>query len=403
MKKGIKYFSLLLILLLVFKLNAQERCGFDQIYKQLSENTSFKAYQSQMNLQNRSLPKNKSQTIIVIPTVVHVIYKNQDENVSSAQIQSQLDILNDDFRKLNADTTNVEQGFSIADVGIEFCLARRDPSGNETTGVTRTSTTIDNVCDLSSTQYYQLAPIWNPDHYLNIWVCDINNGIAGYAFPPNQIARNRDGLVIQYNNFGDTGTVNSPYDQGRTATHEIGHWFNLFHPWGNGNIPSCGSDDEVIDTPNQGVIYNGCPSVPQFSCGSKDMLSNYMGYLDDRCMGNFTEGQKDRMRSTIITSRPDLLLSKGCLPVGLAENTLANTVRVFPNPISNQFNIQLLIGAPQVESIELLNSSGKMVFRETKSIVNGYQFELEKLPDGLYFLRLKSNEAQVIKKLIIAH
>lgn len=391
------------MLLLVLKLNAQDRCAFDQIYKQLSENPSFKAYQSQMNQQNRRLAKEKSQTIIVIPTVVHVIYKNQDENVSSTQIQSQLDVLNEDFRKLNADTSNVEQGFSVADVGIEFCLAKRDPDGNKTTGITKTTTTIDDVCDLTSSQYYQLAPIWNPDHYLNIWVCDINDVIAGYAFPPNQIARNRDGLVIQYSNFGTTGTVSSPYDQGRTATHEIGHWFNLFHPWGSGNSASCFTDDGVIDTPNQGTIYNGCPTAPKQSCGSKDMLSNFMGYLDDRCMGNFTEGQKDRIRSTIITSRPDLLLSKGCLPVGLAENKLANTIRVFPNPISNQFNIQLLNEAPPIQSIELLNSSGKLVFRETKSIANGYQIELEILPDGLYFLRLKSSEAQVIKKLIIAH
>lgn len=386
-----------------FKLNAQDRCAFDQVYEQLSQHPSFVASQAQMNQNIKDLPNAKSQTVIVIPTVVHVIYKNQTENVSSAQIQSQLDILNEDFRKLNADTTNVEQGFSKADVGIEFCLAKRDPAGNKTTGITKTTTTIDDVCDLNSTQYFQLAPIWNPDHYLNIWVCDINNVIAGYAFPPNQIARNRDGLVIQYENFGNTGSVSPPYDQGRTATHEIGHWFNLSHPWGNGSIPSCSADDGISDTPNQGVIYNGCPSAPQQSCGTKDMLSNFMGYLDDRCMGNFTEGQKVRIRNIINNSRPDLLLSKGCLPVGLSENKLENEVLVYPNPVSNQLNVQLVNDQASIQSIELLNSSGKLMILETKSITNGYQIELEQLPDGLYFLRLKSNEAQVIKKLIIAH
>ena len=403
MRKSRTGFSLILMLFLIFNLNAQDRCAFDQVYEQLSQHPSFVASQAKMNQLNRNLIKDKSQTIIVVPTVVHVIYKNPDENVSLSQIQSQLDILNEDFRKLNADTTNVEQEFSIADVGIEFCLARRDPAGNKTTGVTKTVTTIDNVCDLNSTQYYQLAPIWNPDHYLNIWVCDINDGIAGYAFPPNQIARNRDGLVIQYENFGSTGSVVSPYDLGRTATHEIGHWFNLFHPWGSGNSASCFSDDGIADTPNQGTIYNGCPLAPQQSCGSKDMLSNFMGYLDDRCMGNFTEGQKDRIRATIVNSRPNLLLSKGCLPVGLAENKLENSVLVFPNPVSNQINVQFLDNVSAIESIELLNSSGKLIPIETKAINNGYQIELETLTDGLYFLRLKRDDLQIIKKLIIAH
>lgn len=403
MKIILPIFSLLIVSCLSLNLFSQERCGFDEIYRELLKQPAFVASQARLNQLNKTSSKEKTQTVFIIPTVVHVIYKNQSENVSLVQIQSQLDILNEDFRKLNADTSNVEQGFSKADVGIEFCLARRDPNGNVTTGVTKTTTTIDNVCDINSSQYYQLAPIWNPDHYLNIWVCDINNGVAGYAFPPNQIARNRDGLVIQYDNFGSGGSAIAPYDLGRTTTHEIGHWFNLFHPWGNGFNASCSTDDGIADTPNQGVIYNGCPSLPKLSCGTKDMLSNFMGYLDDKCMGNFTEGQKDKIRSTIVNARPSLLLSKGCLPVGLEEIEWANAIQLFPNPVSDKLYIQLKNNVPKIQSIELIDAKGNLMPIETNLSANGYQLMVNSLPNGLYFVRLSSNEAAVIKKLVVAH
>ncbi len=403
MKNYISIYLFIALSFLALKGFNQGRCGFDEIYEQLSRSPEFLVEKQRIDRLYKQNPHQKSETVFIVPTVIHVVYKNTIENVSLAQIQSQLDILNEDFRKLNSDTTNVEANFSVADVRIEFCLARRDPDGNVTTGITRTSTIIDNVCDINSTQYYQLAPIWDPDRYLNIWVCDINDVVAGYAFPPNEIEKARDGLVVQFENFGNTGTVQAPYDQGRTATHELGHWFNLFHPWGNGISPSCSLDDEVADTPNQEVIYNGCPNLPKSSCGTKDMLSNFMGYVDDNCMGNFTEGQKSRMRTTLVNIRSSLLLSKGCLTVGIVENEFQNNILVYPIPADDILFIEMPFFAERQSDLKVYNLSGKLQQIQAKEGKNGYQLLVKKLPNGVYFLRMQKEGKVAIKKIIVAH
>ncbi|MEX2379283.1 MAG: hypothetical protein WD530_00955, partial [Vicingaceae bacterium] len=148
----------------------RKRCGFDEVYQELQKDSTFLRTQAKLEKQ-RGANQLKSQTVFIVPVVIHAIHRNSADSISNAQIISQIDILNTDYRKLNADTTNVENGFSKADVRIEFCLAQRKPNGDPTTGIIRYKTNIDDICD--GTQYLQAAPIWDRNRYLNIWVCDL--------------------------------------------------------------------------------------------------------------------------------------------------------------------------------------------------------------------------------------
>ncbi|GAB4420655.1 MAG: hypothetical protein OHK0039_34520 [Bacteroidia bacterium] len=251
-----------------------------------------------------------SRAVITIPVVVHVVYNNSTENISTAQIQSQIDVLNADFRRLNSDANNTWS--QAADTEIEFCLASVDPSGNATTGITRTSTTRtsfsytnDNVKFTSSGG----KDAWPAGNYLNMWVCDLGSGLLGYAQFPGGSATT-DGVVIDYAYFGTLGTATAPFNLGRTATHEVGHWLNLRHIWGDGG---CSVDDFVTDTPTSDAPNYGC-AVGHVSCSTVDMVQNYMDYSDDACMNLFTAGQKSRMNALFAPggARASLLSSNGC-------------------------------------------------------------------------------------------
>jgi hypothetical protein len=254
--------------------------------------------------------------IITIPVVVHVIYKNSSQNISDAQIFSQIDILNEDFRMNNSDASSVPSAFAgaAADCEIEFCLAVRDPNGNVTTGITRTYTTTSSFSGYTSMKYSSTGgqDAWNTSEYLNIWVCNLASGLLGFAtFPGGNSST--DGVVCDYAYFGNTGTATSPYDLGRTATHEVGHWLNLYHIWGDSY---CGND-YVSDTPKHEESNYGCPSYPHASScsgtgSSGEMFMNYMDYTNDACMFMFSTGQKNRMRATLNGSRSSLLSSLGC-------------------------------------------------------------------------------------------
>ena len=248
-------------------------------------------------------------SIITIPVVVHVVYSNSAENISDAQIQSQITVLNEDFRRLNSDADNT--WLQAADSEIEFCLASIDPDGNATNGITRTSTSVSsfNVNNAVKFNSSNGKDAWPSADYLNIWVCDISGNILGYGQFPGGPATT-DGIVVDYQYFGTTGTATFPFHLGRTATHEVGHWLNLYHIWGDGG---CSVDDNVADTPLSDDPNYGCPIGNQ-SCNSVDMVQNYMDYSDDACMNLFTAGQRARMRALFQTggARESLLFSNGC-------------------------------------------------------------------------------------------
>ena len=249
--------------------------------------------------------------ITVIPVVVHVVYNSDAENISDAQIQSQIDVLNHDYRKTNSDVGRVPAPFApvAADARVQFQLATVDPAGNATNGITRTQTATatfsdDNAVKSAATQG---ADPWPSDRYLNIWVCPLGGGLLGYAqFPGGPAAT--DGVVILHSGFGTSGTAAAPFNLGRSATHEIGHWLNLHHIWGDDGT-GCNGSDFVDDTPNQGGPNFGCPAFPHISCNNGpngDMFMNYMDYSDDACMFMFTAGQVVRMQAALDTDRASI-------------------------------------------------------------------------------------------------
>jgi len=224
-------------------------------------------------------PINDNLDTIIIPVNVIIVYPNAND-ITNGQVQSQIDVLNADFSQLN--TGQLPNGTTFANdatnTGIQFTLANIERHDDRT----KFWGTNDAV---------KLAyPPTDPAHQLNIWVCDISRSILGYAqFPGGNPAT--DGIVIGTNYFGITSGA---YGLGRTATHEIGHYLNLRHIWGDGG---CSQDDFVVDTPLSDRSNGGCPSFPTVHCNTPDMTMNYMDYTYDQCMYMFTDGQRNRMRA----------------------------------------------------------------------------------------------------------
>lgn len=298
----------------------QRKCGAMEVHHRLlAESESYARKRDQ--IENLALAYKKGLRavartgIVRIPVVVHVVWNKEEENVSDDQIQSQIDVLNKDFRKLNSDVSQVPSVWSnlTADLGIEFFLATEDPDGNPSTGVTRTHTSVTSFStdDRIKSESTGGKDAWPADRYLNMWVCKLGGGLLGYAQFPGGPAKT-DGVVITYTGFGTTGTARPPFDEGRTATHEIGHWLDLYHIWGDelSFEDPCSRSDKVDDTPNQASANLGVPSFPHISCNNEpngDMFVNYMDYVDDRCMVMFTQGQAVRVNACLEGPRSSFL------------------------------------------------------------------------------------------------
>lgn len=230
---------------------------------------------------------------VVIPVVVNVLYRTAAENISDAQIQSQIDVLNKDFTATNTDFSSTPSEFAsvAANIGITFELVTINRKAT-------TKTSWGTRDAMKKTKQGGLNPT-SPATNLNLWVCTIGGGILGYAqFPGGSSAT--DGVVIDSQYFGLSGSGSYPYNLGRTATHEIGHWMNLRHIWGDA---SCG-DDLVADTPVAKTSNYGVPAYPYVSTclpAHNEMTMNYMDYTDDRGMFMFTNGQKSRMTALFVS------------------------------------------------------------------------------------------------------
>ena len=294
-------------------------CGTMEVHRKLlAESESYERNREQ--IENLALAYKQglravSRTGITrIPVVVHVVWNKEEENISDAQIQSQIDVLNQDFRKLNPDISQVPDPWKdiTADLQIEFFLATKDPDGNSTSGITRTQTSETSFSTDDNVKFIAKGgqDAWPTDRYLNIWVCKLGGGLVGYAQFPGGPAQT-DGVVFFHATFGTTGTAMAPFDKGRIATHEIGHWLNLLHIWGDewGGDPCSGSDG-VDDTPNQARPNFGCPKFPHITCNNGpngDMFMNYMDIVDDRCMCMFTQGQATRVNACLEGPRSSFL------------------------------------------------------------------------------------------------
>ncbi|MCO4821757.1 MAG: zinc metalloprotease [Flavobacteriaceae bacterium] len=223
---------------------------------------------------------------LTIPVYVYVVYANSTQNISDAQVNSQIDVLNADFNDTNYG--NVLYADRGADVNISFTLNPGDIDR-------RSNPTASWGTNNAVKSAYPAVP-----GYLTMWVANIGGGVLGYAQFPGGNA-STDGIVVSPQYFGDTGTATAPFDGGRTTTHEVGHWMNLRHIWGDGR---CNRDDFVADTPSSDRPNYSCNTPNPVHCRTPDMTENYMDYTDDVCMELFTVGQKDRMRAVFAPGGP---------------------------------------------------------------------------------------------------
>lgn len=290
-----------------------------------------------------------------IPVIVHIIHFNEAvgvfPNIDSNQVKSQIAALNEDFAGQGLNVGQVPSYFSnlVANTGIQFCLATRDQQDAPLLerGCDRISASANSWLSLTTPtldlpNYFNTviipATIWDPTKYLNIWISDrpANYNVNGWSTLPPAPGINgvfggnigtvtNDGIWIWTKAFGTTGTLQAPFDKGRTATHEIGHWLGLRHTWGDGNCLS----DYADDTPWSKQPHYGCvPSTPPDLCGVGqapygEMTMNFMDRSDDACMYMFTPDQALRMN--IVLSQSPLRYQLGTHNKCVAEPMPVNS------------------------------------------------------------------------------
>ncbi|MBK9254926.1 MAG: T9SS type A sorting domain-containing protein [Saprospiraceae bacterium] len=388
-------------------------CGYDHV---LHINDSlYPGYRDNVNRhfdfvqRHILLAKNRSEDVFKIPVVIHVVWKNEEENLSDEIIQSQIEVMNEDFRLLNSDKDNIRSIFKDrqSDAGIEFELKeikRVKTNSNFALSLTGLPDNVKRPANGGSAAV-------NPDRHLNIWICRIQpipfigGQILGYAYPPAGLdnwpdgvsapSPDLDGVVIDYRAVGK----NNPYpisiggttifSEGRTATHEIGHYLGLRHIWGDGGGifggESCSEDDGIKDTPNQGRQSPFNCDKSQNTCtdptgDEPDMIENYMDYSDQLCQNSFTKGQIDHMRSVIMLKRQGIISSE-------INTELAKSPFVSPNPSRDIFNVYLPDYFTDSDvKIYITDINGRLLNIQQNQKQQNLTIDLSAHPAGIYVL-----------------
>ena len=378
---------------------------------------------------------------INIPVVIHIVHRTQDNigsntNISNLQIEDALRILNEDYSKTNPEFPNPPRNTFLNYAGnpdLKFCLATSDPSGNYTNGITRTSTTkLSFDADTESNDMKRNSSLgkdgWDPSKYLNIWICNLSNSgggmTLGYSYLPGLPSWNawKDGLVVDFQYFGTVGGASSSSD-GRTATHEIGHYLGLNHTFceetdNQGNPICCDNDNDnwggyVDDTPATEDIYwwavtsttnnNTCNDISYpniFTTDVLDMDENYMSYASTTWM--FSADQVNVMDATLNGYRSSLKNSNvsmncnGSIGVGINNYQLEN-LSIYPNPTLGLVNIK---SKEKINTISISNILGKQIFFTEDFSAN--TIDLSSFDNGVYFINISTDKGVHIEKLILS-
>ena len=428
---------IILLLLLSISIFAQEnkKCFTSElIQKELEINKEYQNQISQVHKDNKKWlsENNRSKETITIPIVVHVIYRQSHSNlgigtnISNAQIEDQIRILNEDFSKTNNEFPNPPRNTFVnyADnPNIKFCLATTDPDGNATNGITRTMSTKNSFNYNTESNDMKRDNTggkdgWNPSKYLNIWVCDIassgNSIVLGYAYLPGLQSWNawKDGLVVDFQHFGTIGSASSSSD-GRTPTHEIGHYLGLYHTFCEASGGGCCDNDNtwgsnVYDTPATDDVYFGSVNANTnnntcndllygFNSDLLDMDENFMAYSNHTWM--FTYDQVSEMTGTLNGYRASLKnsnVSVNCTGTVSNEN-IDNTFKIYPNPAKDIISIETNFSSYTLKVTDILGNT--LLSKSNLSFNNN--IDVSTLKNGTYLVELISPGDRRINKIII--
>jgi hypothetical protein len=398
-----------------FQKYPQQKIAFEKRQQDFQQKYELLRKQRQQGLQ----PQQRVDGIISIPVVVHIVMKNPSL-VTDEQVQSQLDVLNADYAGLNADSVNIPAAFKslFGKSRLRFCLAQRTPDNASTNGIERIQSTTKSVPGQNDSIKYSVrggVDAWNVNKYLNIWVCEMNDAAdLGYTFMPGSgIDSVERGFAVAYTAFGTTGSAKAPFNKGRTATHEIGHFFNLAHIWGaNDCNASCADSDNVDDTPNQDKCFFNKPVYPQTDACTLTtpgvMFMNYMDYVDDAAMCLFTEGQADRMAAAMNSffELSPLLSSNGCQPPSIFDTNPDAQKKGYiltPNPTTGLLVLQSDNTASPLKTIAVYSSVGQLVWKtayQNAGASNAIVINLTGMPPGVYFVKLIYSDKTAVEKIL---
>ena len=432
-----KYTITILTLFLSLTIFAQEnkKCYTNElINKELIDNKNYQNQINQVHKENKNwlLENRNNKEVITIPIVVHVIYRQTHANIGigtnipNFQIEDQIRILNEDYSKTNSEFPNPPRNTFVNYAGnpnIKFCLATTDPNGNPTTGVTRTQSTKNSFNYNTESNDMKRDNTggkdgWNPSKYLNIWVCDIassgNTSVLGYAYLPGLQSWNawKDGLVVDFQHFGTVGNSSSTSD-GRTPTHEIGHYLGLYHTFCEASGGGCCDNDNtwgsnVYDTPATDDVYYGnvnantnnntCNDLLYgFNADLLDMDENYMAYSGDTWM--FTTDQVNEMTATMNGYRSSLKnsnVSVNCTGL-VANNNIDNKFNIFPNPVRNSLSIETNFSNYSIRITDILGNN----IYSIKNVSYNKTIDVSGIKNGTYLIELTTNSEKKVNKIII--
>lgn len=342
---------------IVCRVHAQavtEPCYFDSYQRQHKAQIEKAEKIISNAIRNTPVYKNSaSGNVKIIPVVVHVIHNGGTENIPDSQIQSQIAVLNEDFRKI----TGTNGDGNGVDTEIAFCLAKKTPDGKCTNGIVRLQSTLTNHQTYQRLQLKNLS-YWDNTRYLNMYIVKTingNSGILGYSSYPGGPA-DEDGVVMRHDYFGRTGTASGSL--GRTTSHEIGHWFGLYHTFNGGcGVDTCADGDYVCDTPPAINPNYGCPATN--SCSNdfpnvNDQVQNYMDYSNDACKSMFTAGQKTRIHASLTSLRYNIWQQWNIDSTGCDSGFVSPACNVMADFTSDAQNI--CVGNPVLFTNKTLNN-----------------------------------------------
>jgi len=474
--------TITLLLLCLFSMQLVEaqtpRCGHQHAIQQQARQHANYEQQVQQTFdyakRTAQLAQSRSQEVLTVPVVVHVVYNTQEQNVSDELIYSQINVLNEDFQRTNPDAEDGRELFKAVagNAKIKFELAKTDPDGNPTSGITRTQTDVTSFMDISfenvltaidscgfdigsqegtecllnallggeetdGGEGIQLDDVknsakggqdpWDTQHYINIWVCNLNANllgqempmVMGFAYPPvgapnwpeeglptASDLKDIDGVVIHHQAFGvnnpNAGMIEGIFKKGRTCTHEMGHYFGLRHISGDGD---CASDDGIGDTPAEVATQN--PELsPNVVCEElhsidtcpeddlPDMIENFMSYNPEACQNLFTVEQVAIMRAMLEGPRSGLIMQQ---TTSTLSTDLAQALTVYPNPANSLLNIQLEGYDLSDFEVEIQNVIGQSVLSSPAR----RSLDVSQLKTGIYLVRLKGEEVETVRKISI--